>query len=77
MTMVRIKGHYPLKDMPSVLVEYGLRISYYRLWIAAHEGKIPAIKVGGRWQVPQSRLKETADYFDPLVADTRAEKAEV
>jgi hypothetical protein len=51
---------------PSILNrEHGVAVPYPRIWRAAVEGTIPAIRVGKRWFIEVDRLAEVASILAP------------
>lgn len=50
-----------LTDLPRILRErHDVAVTYYQLWTAATNGRIPALKVSGRWSVWQDQIPAIA-----------------
>lgn len=55
----------PLTDLPRLLRDNGVEISYHTGWKAATEGRIPAHRMGGRWFIDTANLDQIAEAFTP------------
>lgn len=49
----------------------GLSVSYWRLWAACAEGRVPAHRQGREWRIRRSDLSRVAEAFR-LAARSRA-----
>jgi hypothetical protein len=59
-------GHLPLVVLAGRLREsFNINHPYTVLWRAATEGRIPAIRRGGRWFVLEGDLAQIADILRP------------
>lgn len=56
-----------LTDLPRVLREQGIKISYHKLWRLAIEGDIPTHRDGKRMFIDAADLPKVADLLDPHI----------
>ena len=55
----------PLNELPRLLRQRGVIVSYPKVWRAAVEGEIPTIRKGQRWHIDPANLDAIAAHYTP------------